>query len=276
MSSRIDLPQEMIKEVIDNISDRTDLEACSLVSRSWTYPTRKPLFHHVCIYPEKANDWLSRPLESTQRMAPHIVKFELSVHRTSAPGIPPFRWEGSGGLLARLISSLTNSPIKWLRIRSFGIEGFNKTTLEQCFEPISRSLCSLVLDDLVACPDATRYLISLFPNLDNLRTGNALSTSTQLASGWVGCGIKHLPRLSGVLLFYSAASPGGAELLESVVSLSPRFRAIFPVEVISSNWGAMGGLLEACAETLQSVPLVSWGLYVGMCCGQSLRSVRRC
>ena len=263
MSFRTPLPREMIKEIIDNISHHTDLKACSLVSKDWAYPARIHLFHHVGIYPEEADDWLSRLPESIQRMAPHIVKFEFLVHCPSAPGMPLFRWDGSGGLLARLISSLADSPVRWLRIRSFGVGGFNKTTLEQCFEPICHSLRSLVLDNLVTCPDATRYLISLFPNLDNLHTGKAHSASTQLASGWVGCGTKHSPRLSGMLLFYSAASPGGAELLASVVSLSPRFRMIFPVEVTSSNWGAMRELVEACAETLESVPLVSWGLYVG-------------
>jgi len=257
----------MIKEVIDNLSHNTDLKACSLVSKSWAYPARKHLFHHVHIYPEEADDWVSRPPESTQRMAPHIVKFELSDHRVSPPGMPPFFWDGSGGLLTRLISSLAPSPVRWLRIRFFGVGGFDKAALEQCFQPISHSLRSLVLDNLEACPNAARYLISLFPNLDNLHTDKVLPTSTQLASRWVGCGTKHSPRLSGMLLFYSAASPGGAELLASVVSLSPRFRVIFPVEATSSNWDAMRELIEACAETLESVPLVSWGHYVGMCYG---------
>jgi len=276
MSFHLYLPQEMIKEIIDNLSHHADLEACSLVSRSWAYPARKHLFHHVRIYPEEANDWLSRPPESTQRMAPHIVKFELMDHWASAPRVLPFRWEGSWGLLTRLISSLPPSPIRWLRIRSFGLAGFNQTTLERCFEPISHSLRSLVLDNLVTCPDATRYLISLFPNLDNLHTDKVLSTSAQFASRWAGCGTKRSPRLSGMLLFYSAASPDGAELLASVVSLSPRFRMIFPVEVTSSNWGTMRELIEACAETLESVPLVSWGLEIGMCCGRSRWSVLRC
>ena len=275
MSFHIYLPQEMIKEIVDNLSHHTDLETCSLVSRSWAYPARKHLFHHIRIYPEEADDWLSRPPESTQRMAPHIVKFELLDHWASTPRMPPFRWEGSGDLLTRLISSLSPSPIRWLRIRSFGIWGFNQTTLEQCFEPISHSLRSLVLDSLVTCPDATRYLISLFPNLDNLRTDKVFSVPTQFASGWVGCGTKHSPRLSGMLLFYSAASPDGAELLANVVSLSPRFRMIFPVEVTSSNWGTMRELVEACAETLEAVPLISWGLEIGMCCGRSWRSVIR-
>jgi len=265
MSFRTHLPQEMVKEVIDNLSHNVDLEACSLVSRSWAYPARKHLFHYIRIHPEKAGDWLSRPLESIQRMAPHIAKFELSDHWASASWMPPFRWEGSGDLLTRLISSLALSPVRWLRIRSFGVGGFNKATLEQCFEPINHSLHSLVLDNFVTCPDAMRYLISLFPNLGGLHIGNVIPMSTQLASGWVGCGTKNSPRLSGTLQFYSAKSADGPELLAAIVSLSPRFSAIFPGEITSSNWSAVRGLMEACADTVELVPIVGWELCVGMC-----------
>ena len=274
MSFRIYLPQEMVKEVIDQLSHNDDLAACSLVSRSWGYPARKRLFHHICIYPEEVDDWLSRPHESIERMAPHIVKLELTDHSTSAPRTPPFFWEGSG-LLTLLISSLATSPVRWLSIRTFDVVGFNKTTLEQCFEPIAHSLRSLVLHNLVTCPGATRYLISLFPNLEDLHTGNISSTSAQLASRWVGCGTKHSPKLCGTLEFYSAVSKGDAELLAGIVSLSPRFRVISPVEVTTSNWGAMRGLMEACAGTLESVPLVSWGFYVGKRCDRCPRSVLR-
>ena len=265
MLFRISLPQELINEVVDNLLHNVDVEACSLVSRSWGYPTHKRLLRHVRVCPEEVEDWLSRPLESIKRMAPHIVKFELSDYWTRSQGAPPFRWEDTEGLLTRLIASLSPSPIRWLRIESFGIGGFSKTTLEQCFEPISHSLRSLELDNLAACPDATKYLISLFPNLDDLRIGNVFPTPKRPSSEWPGCGIKYTPRLSGTLQLFNVEDADDSEVFASIASLSPRFRAISPGKVTDSNWSAVLGLMEVCAGTLESVPLVWWP-YSGMGC----------
>jgi hypothetical protein len=128
MSSCASLPPEMVNEVIDDISSNAVLKACSLVSRSWSYPAHSCLFHHVRIRPEEVEDWLSRPPESVQRIAPHIVKFELQDRRGSPLVEPSFRWDGSGGLLTRVISSLLSSPVRWLRVESFDAGGFSKTT----------------------------------------------------------------------------------------------------------------------------------------------------
>lgn len=238
------------------------MKACSLVGRSWGYPTRKRLFRHVRVCPEEVEDWLSRPPESVQRMAPHIIKFELS-DWTRSRGTPPFRWEDTKNLLTRLISSLAPSPVQWLRIESFGINGSSKATLEQCFEPICHSLRSLKLGNLTACPDATRYLISLFPNLDNLHIGNVFPTSTQPPSDWVGCGVKHSPKLSGTLQFFNTEGTDDSGFFTSIASLSPGFRTISPGNITNLNWNAVRRLMEACAETVELMPLV-WWQYAGM------------
>ena len=265
MRFRTPLPQELVDEFIDKVSGNADVKACSLVSRSWAHPARKRLFHHVRICPGSFRDWLSRPPESVQRMASYIVKVELSDHWVRTPS-PPFRWEDPVDLLTRLISSLALSPVQWLKIGSFSVGGFDKTTLEQCFEPICHSIHSLILDNLMACPDATRYFISLFPNLDNLHIDGVSPTSmARPAPEWAGCGIKHSPRLSGTLQFSSGRI--GSELFASIASLSPRFRVIFPGGITSSNWGAMRGLMGACAETVEMVSVVWWESRLGMHCG---------
>ena len=267
MSPHLSLPQELINEVVDNLTHNADVEACSLVSRNWGYPARKRLLHHVRVCPDGVEDWLSRPPESIKRMAPHIVKFELGDHWSRSRGAPPFRWDDTKRFLTRLISSLTASPVRWLKIESFGVGGFSKATLEQCFEPIFRSLHSLELGNITACTDATRYFISLFPNLDDLRIGNVLPPSRQPPSEWVGCGIKHSPRLSGTLQLSNAEGVDNSEVFTSVTSLSPRFRVISLGKITDSNWSAVLGLTEACAETVESVPLV-WWQYSGMKCAQ--------
>jgi hypothetical protein len=267
MASYTFLPQELVNEVIDSLSDNADLKACSLVSRSCAHPARNQLFHHIRVFPEEAKTWLSRPPESVQRMAPHIVKFELPDRRPSSLVRPSSScWDDSEGLLTRMISSLLLSPVQWLRIESLGTGGFNETTLEQCFEPIYRSLRSLELNNLAACADATRFLISLFPDLDDLYIGDVLPASMQAAQGWSGCGIRYSPRLSGMFEFLN---PNGveddSELLASIVSLSPKFHAISPGIITSLNRDVVQRLMEVCAETVESVPFV-WSIHSGMNC----------
>ena len=266
MLLRISLPQELVNEIVGNLLDNADLEACSLVSRSWGYPASSRLFRHVRVCPEKVEDWFSRPPESVQKMAPHIFKFELSADPVDPWGAPPFYWDDSKGLLTLMISSLASSPVQCLRIESFGVEGFNKITLEQCFEPICRSLRSLEFNTLAACTDATIYLISLFPNLDNIDTGEVMPALIELAPEWDGCGIKHSPKLSGTLRFSN--KPGvtdDSKLLAGIASLSPRFRTISPGKITYLNSSALSMLVEACAETVESVPFLWWG-YDGKGC----------
>jgi len=263
MSFRISLPQELINEVIDNLSRsaNADVEACSLVSKRWAYPARKRLFHHIRVYPGDIEGWLSRPPESVQRMAPHIFKFELSDYWTSrSRGVPPFLWDDSENLFTPLIASLATSPVRWLRIKSFGMGGFGKATLEQCFEPICRSLRSLEMDNLTAYPDAARYFFSLFPNLDDLHIGNVLYIPMLRypPPEWAECGTKHSPRFSGTLRFSNTEGSDDSELLAGIASLSPKFRTISFGVVRSSNWETVRKLMEACAETLEEVPLLWW------------------
>jgi len=262
MSFNIPLPQELVGEVINNLTHNTDAKSCSLVSKGWGYPARKRLFHYIHICPGVVEGWLSRSPESVQRMAPHIVKFELS-DKYVAAWEQSFSWEGP---LTQLISSLAPSPVRWLKIERFGVGCFNKTTLEQCFKPICHSLRSLMLDDLTASPEAMRYLISLFPNLEDIEIGVVPSMPTESASEWAGCGIKHSQRLSGTFRTHNWESRDDLELLTAIASLSPRFRVISLVEITSLNWAAMRGLMEACSETLESAPLVWWEPSVGMYC----------
>jgi hypothetical protein len=262
MSSCASLPQELVNEIIDGLSDNPSLEACSLVSKSWAYPARDRLFHRIRVRPEEVEGWLSRPPESVRRMAPHIVKFELPDRRANASIEPSFRWDDSKGLLTRVISSLLSSPVQWLRIESFDTGGFSETTLDQCFEPICHSLRSLELKNPAASTDATRYLISLFPNLDDLYIGNLLPTSLQATHGWGECGIKYSPRLSGTFEFFDlGVHLSEPEIFAGIVSLSPRFHAIF---IKNLDWNVQG-LMEACAETVETVTVV-WYKYIGMVC----------
>ena len=253
----IPLPQELIDEVMDNLSRNADVKICTLMGGSWGYPARKRLFHHVRVSPEGIQGWLSRPPESVQRMAPHIVKFELADYRRS-PSAPPFCWEDTESLLTRLISPLALSPLQWLRIESFGIDGFSKATLEQCFEPISHSLHALELGNLTMCPDATKYLISLFPHLNDLYVGGVEPMPTLPALEWADCGVKYSPKLSGTLRFSTTTNRDNSGLFLRIASLSPRFRVFSPGVITNSNWDAVQELIEVCAETVESVPLAWW------------------
>jgi hypothetical protein len=259
MSPCASLPQELVNEVFNGLRDNASLETCSLVSKSWAYPARNRLFHRLRLRPEEVEDWLSRPPESVQRMAPHIVRFELQDRRGNPLVEPSFRWDDSKGILTRVISSLLSSPVRWLRIESFGTGGFSKTTLERCFEPIYRSLRSLELHNLAVCADAARYLISLFPNLDDLHIGDLLPVLTQ---EWSERGIKYSPRLSGTFEFFDRGRyRSEPKIFASIVSFSPKFHTIV---IKNLDWNVLE-LMEACAKTVESVTVV-WDRYIGMDC----------
>jgi hypothetical protein len=173
--------------------------------------------------------------ESVQRMALPIVKFKLPDRRPSPLIPPPPHWDDSDGLLTRMI------------------------TLELCFEPIYRSLRSLELNNLTACADATRFLISLLPDLDDFYIADVLPASIQSVQGYS-------PRLSGMFEFLN---PNGvrddSELLASTVSLSPKFRAISPGMITGLNRDVVQRLMEVRVETVESVPFV-WCIYIDMNC----------
>ena len=82
MPSCASLPQELVNEVINDISNNADLKACSLVSRSLAHPARNQHFHHIRVFLEEARAWLSRPPESVQRMAPTSSSLN---YRTTRP-----------------------------------------------------------------------------------------------------------------------------------------------------------------------------------------------
>jgi hypothetical protein len=109
-----------------------------------------------------------------------------------------------------------------------------------------------------------RYLIPLFPDLDDLYIDDVFPASIRSAQEWSGCGIKYSQRLSGTLQFFNSAGGEDSKIFASIVSLSPGFHTISPGKITNLNWGAVQGLMEACAETVELVPFL-WS-FSGMIC----------
>ena len=73
---------------------------------------------------------------------------------------------------------------------------------------------------------------------------------------------------------YNMENTDDSELFASIVSLSPRFREISPRKLGGLDWIIVQRLLEACAETVESV-LLAWWPYGGTDCDWCWRSLCR-
>ncbi|KAK0202151.1 hypothetical protein DFS33DRAFT_1386445 [Desarmillaria ectypa] len=118
------LPQELIDAIIDeNHIDKATLRTCSLVSRSWTYPSQRRIFSHISFNHQSCH---YHPLQGRRRRDIERFNSFISVHPH----------------LATLVKSIEVSPL--LDAYLLG------TTLEKLFnlESIYLHLCGYSWDEL--------------------------------------------------------------------------------------------------------------------------------
>ena len=77
-------PQELIEEIISYLSfhdkeDQRSLRNCSLVAKSWIYPSRKRIFESITITGANRQSWLDRISPSNTELLQHVRTFHLSI-----------------------------------------------------------------------------------------------------------------------------------------------------------------------------------------------------
>ena len=85
----MDLPQELIDEIIDNIppNDRKSLRSCSLVAKSWVYPSRRRIFRSVDISGAAClGSWLDKIPPTNIEILQHVHSLTYRIANT--PGSP--------------------------------------------------------------------------------------------------------------------------------------------------------------------------------------------
>jgi hypothetical protein len=156
------IPQELIENVIDCLSnDRSMLEACSLVARTWLARSQHHLFNDVSLNSGRVKKWCS-----TIRPGPDGVS--RLVHNLALQQAPGHRWLGTKFLdgIPDHFSSFRhvgNLSITWLDLSDFKPGSFARH-----FVHYGPSLRSLQLSYLSADYSSLMSFLQLFPNLEDL------------------------------------------------------------------------------------------------------------
>lgn len=247
----IKLPQELIDQIIDNLSFNLDLKSSSLVNRAWTSRSQQKIFSHIMLAPADVKLWLSRTEETAAAITPWITKFELRGNPGKKLGTMP--WDNPS-VLTRLIASLASSPIQRLTIIPFHMGRFQKSSLIRCFEPIAGSLCSLELRFIKTCASALTFLISMFPNLDDIFLERVNSTPMIWSPG--GYDSEYIPSFSGTLEYLDLYDGTRPAFLSWIMGYPLWFHTISPGMLTREDVPVFTELVTMCASTLQEIPHV--------------------
>jgi len=156
----MDLPQELIDEIIDHIpqNDWKSLRSCSLVAKSWVHPSRRHIFRAVDVSEAtRLKLWLDKisptnvgVLQHVRSIGCHIAEPLDSFH----PPVdflrdysPSFRQLESLALLTGLLPSLT-------QINTY-------SAFQHTLSYLSLQCCNVIASELIT-------LVNYFPNLAHL------------------------------------------------------------------------------------------------------------
>lgn len=244
-------PQELIQKIIDEIPSKRDLKTSSLVGRNWTCRSQQKLFRHIVINPLYVKGWLNRSEETCAAMAPWIIKFELAGSAKQQWGVAP--WD-EPSVLTRLIGSLASSPIQHLAITPFHMGRFRKTSLIRCFQPIAKSLCSLELKFVKTCTPALVFLISMFPNLDDVLLERVTTAPMVWTPG--GYDSEYIPSFAGTFEYLDLNDSIRPGFLSWIMDYPLWFHTISPGMLAKDDVFVFAELVKMCASTLQEIPHV--------------------
>lgn len=244
----IKLSQELIDQIIDELPSN-DLKSSSLVARAWTRRSQQKLFRRIVLSPADVKPWLKRTEETVAVMAPWITRFELRGNRS---GTMP--WD-EPSILTQVIQSLVSSPIQHLTITPFHMGRFRRAgVIFRCFEPIADSLCSLELRFITTCTRALTFLISMFPNLDDIFLERVDVTRMK----WINDGydFEYIPSFSGTFEYLDLYGGTRPVFLSWIMGFPLWFHTISPGMLGKDDVPVFAKLVEMCASTLREIPHV--------------------
>ena len=156
--------------------------------------------------------------------------------------------------LTRLIVSLSWSPIQHLTIIPFDMCQFRRGSLLQCFEPLVESLCSLELRFLRTCSQALTFLISMFPNLDDIFLERISATTMTWPKGEHE--FEDIPSFAGTFEYLDIYHGIRPALLSWIMEFPLWFHTISPGMLKRDDLPMFAKLVEICAPTLREIPHV--------------------
>lgn len=246
----MDLPQEIIDEVIDNLAfDFATLKFTSLVRKSWTHRSRRRLFYFVPINSlTRLEQWSLSISSDPEGIASYTRVVHLS-HDTPRSWVEPAN-------LDRFYDHFRSFPgVERLVISGLHTTKFGATSIPHYFANFTATVRSLELRTAVGTADSFLSFICAFPLVDDL----AIEFPNAIGGGWNNRGVMNLasvPRFRGklrLLDMFHESSP----LVELLCAVPLPFHTI---SVSSRNPGGLpqlAKLVSKCGKTVRSLHITS-------------------
>jgi len=158
----MDLPPELLDEIIEYVSDETIyLRNCSLVAKSWVYPSRRRLFDTIHIWGDAdLKSWLDTISPTNVRVLQHVRSLQCQI------ADPPESPRPSIDLLRDYSPSFRR--LKYLTLYT----GFlPPSTQISSYSAFQHTLSDLSLYRCTATANGIVTLVNYFPNLASLDLG---------------------------------------------------------------------------------------------------------
>lgn len=242
------VPYETVETIIAHLShDLDDLKACSLTCRSW-YTVAVPHIQHTLILGRGATPSGLKRLSELYALglAPLVKEIRVEQWGGASTWFTPQAFRGH---VLSHFSAFAN--VHTLKLQHAEIHQFIPG-IEHYFGHFSQTLRSFTLYDPCCSPRQLSHILSLFPNLDDVEIcrvsihapGTTIHDSELVPSS--------APKFRGRLALYGF---GWAETWTNLISSCGGIR--FRHMDLRGSASCVPVLLEACAETLETLQLYS-------------------
>ena len=240
----IEIPQEIIDEIVDHAADDkatrvASLQGCSLISSQWLYRSRKHLFHKMWFSDTNFPKWCEEIQPGDGGPSPHVIVLHYHANFTEA-----------GQLAKHYIhfSSFTN--LQKLHLRATPIHGFTDEELSMCFKEMGRSVRSV---SLRACKMTINDLVSFVRHFVKLER---LSLIDPIVYNSILDDPVELPAFSGVLeLRYMFVGRDIWDFIHQLSLLPLTFHTVVLEGIHISLLAPTNELLATCRETLTRIDI---------------------
>jgi len=241
----MDLPQEIIDEVIDNlVFDFGTLKSISLVRKSWTHRSRRRLFYFIQI------DSLDR-LEQWSTVISADPNGIASYPRAVTLLSPLKSWLEPKNLARFYDHFRSFSRVERLTISGLGAAKFDATSTLRYFGNFAATLRSLELRTPVGTPALLLSFICAFPLVDDLAIGFPNPTAAGGNQGEVTLPAS-VPSFKGglrLLDMFDESDP----IIELLCALPLRFHTISVSSRETQGLPQLSRLVGKCGKTVRSL-----------------------
>ena len=231
------LPPELIDEILTDLrDDKPTLRNCSLIAKSWEYPSRKLLFTNAHLTPETYRIWR----ENVSAAGTELLRYVRTLNCHNFHSIQPSHGDFFGSL----------HRLERLAFRDFVHIESNITNLFSAFQT---TLSSLFLNHLFLTWAAFINVVDYFPNLRDLHV-------TRFS--FVG-DVRSVPPLSrpprGKLRLSSLSRENISVLSNGLSASELRYDELEIVNMGSQTPSRTRSIISACGGTLKRLVLALRG-----------------